>query len=233
MPSARADSAKPSLRVVIADDDPITRRAVRDALQQKGIATVAEAENGRDAVELSLHYLPDVVLMDVVMPGMDGISAAHCLAERASGIAVVMLSANDDDDVALVCLRAGAIGFLAKTFDLSGLPRALQAAADGEAVVSRRLATRLVLGVRGTRSDGSGVRPVRSALTPRQWEVLDLLCLDLSTSEIADRLVLSGETVRSHIKSILRKLGVHTRAEAVEAARRLRSEIVPLDRAVV
>ncbi len=227
----RAQAQQTPLRAVIADDDPIARRAVRDALQEAGLVTIAEAGNGEDAVRLSLHYAPDVVLMDVVMPVMDGIAATRALAERASTIAVVMLSANADDDVALVCLRAGASGFLAKTIDLAGLPRALQAAVDGEAVISRRLATRLVRGVRGTRPDGVGVRPVRSALTPRQWEVLDLLCLDLSTAEIADRLVLANETVRSHVKSILRKLGVHNRSEAVTAARQLRAEIVPLDQA--
>jgi len=232
MGSTATESNKPALRAVIADDDPITRRAVRDALQQAGLVTIAEAENGRDAVQLSLHYAPDVVLMDVVMPVMDGIAAARMLAERASNIAVVMLSANEDEEVALVCLRAGAIGFLAKSVDLRGLPRALQAAVDGEAVISRRLATRLVRGVRGTSPDGVGVRPVRSPLTPRQWEVLDLLCLDLTPAEIADRLVLSNETVRSHVKSTMRKLSVHNRAEAVEAARRLRADIVPLDQAV-
>jgi DNA-binding NarL/FixJ family response regulator len=231
MRSTATESNGESLRAVIADDDPITRRAVRDALEDGGVVTIAEAENGRDAVDLCLHYSADVVLMDVVMPVMDGITATRALAERGAGIAVVMLSANEDEEVALVCLRAGAIGFLSKTIDLRGLPRALRAAVDGEAVISRRLATRLVRGMRGTRPDGVGVRPVRSPLTPREWEVLDLLCLELTTAEIAERLVLSNETVRSHIKSTLRKLGVHGRPEAVEAARRLRADIVPLDRA--
>ena len=225
----RTESMTGPLRAVIADDDPITRRAVRDALLQDGVTTIAEAENGQDAVHLTLHYSPDVVLMDVVMPLMDGITAVRRLIDRECEIPVVMLSANDDEDIALMCLRAGAVGVLAKSIDLSNLSRALRAAASGEAVISRALATRLVRGVRGTRPDGIGVRPVRSSLTPREWEVLDLVCLGLSTPDIAERLVVSAETVRSHVKAVLRKLGVRSRAEAVTAARQLRSDIGQID----
>lgn len=216
-------------RVVIADDDPIARRAVRDALQDAGIIVIGEAANGHDAVELTLHYQADAVLMDVVMPTTDGMTAARRLAERAPHVAVIMLSANDDDDVGLACLRMGAIGFLPKTIGLSSLPRALMAATAGEAVISRRLATRLVEGARRSSPDGLGVRPVRSALTSREWEVLDLLCSGQSTDGIAEVLFLSSETVRSHVKNILRKLGVHNRDEAIRATRELRGEIGGVD----
>jgi two-component system, NarL family, response regulator LiaR len=218
-------------RVVIADDDPIARRAVRDALQEAGIIVIAEAGNGHDAVELSLHYQADAVLMDVVMPITDGILATRRLAQRAPEITVIMLSANDDEEVGLTCLRVGAMGFLPKTIGLSSLPRALRAAMNGEAVISRRLATRLVEGARRSSPDGLGVRPVRSALTSREWEVLDLLCGGNSTDGIAETLFLSSETVRSHVKNILRKLNVHNREEAILAARGLRGDIVGLDQA--
>src|SRR5512132_2674972 len=127
-----AETESSPVRVIIADDDPLARRAVRDALQDAGIVVIAEASNGLDAVQLGLHYEPDVILMDVVMPGMDGVAATRKLRERASRIKVVMLSANADDDVGLLCLRAGADGFLCKSVSVASLPRALEAARNGE-----------------------------------------------------------------------------------------------------
>jgi NarL family two-component system response regulator LiaR len=214
------------LRVIIADDDALARRALRDALQSAGVVVIAEAADGREAVELTTHYAPDAVLMDVVMPGVDGVTATRRVVERAPGVAVIMLSANDDDDVAMLCLRAGAIGFLPKSIDLGALARALRAATAGEAVVSRRLTMRLIEGLRRTSPDGVGMRPVHSPLTPREWEVLDLLCQSRSTDEIAASLVLSGETVRSHVKNILRKLNVRSRQQAVEVARGMRADVL-------
>lgn len=221
-----ADAKRDHVRVIIADDDPFARRTVRDALQDAGIVVIAEASNGHDAVQLSMHYTPDVVLMDVVMPGMDGITATRKLGERAPEVKVLVLSANADDEVGLLALRSGAVGFLPKSVSVASLPRALTAAHNGEAVVSQSLTARLIEAMRNTPVDGVGMRPVRSPLTPREWEVLDLLCMRASTEAIADALVLSHETVRSHIKNILRKLHVGSRQQAVDAARRLRSDIV-------
>jgi two-component system, NarL family, response regulator LiaR len=219
------DRAGKALRVIVADDDPLARRVVRDALEAGGIIVIAEAANGREAVELSLYYKPDVVLMDLVMPGVDGIQATRRILAREPDVEVVILTSSDDDDVGLVGLRAGAAGFLNKRAGVDALPRALRGAVAGEAVVSRRLTMRLVDTMRRTRPDGAGIRPVRSRLTPREWEVLDLLCNGLSTDEIADTLVLSAETVRSHIKNLLRKLGVSSRQAAVQEARRLRADL--------
>ena len=226
--SSRDEDAKSDhVRVIIADDDPFARRTVRDTLQDAGIVVIAEASNGHDAVQLAVHYTPDIVLMDVVMPGMDGIAATRKLAERAPTVKVLVLSANDDDEVGMLSLRSGAVGFLPKSVSVASLPRALTAAHNGEAVVSQSLTARLIAAMRNTPVDGVGMRPVRSPLTPREWEVLDLLCMRASTEAIADALVLSHETVRSHIKNILRKLHVGSRQQAVEAARRLRSDIGP------
>jgi NarL family two-component system response regulator LiaR len=214
------------LKVIIADDDPLARRAIRDALQEQGIVVIAEAAEGHDAVELVLHYDPDVVLMDVVLPRVDGIAATDRIVKRDPDAVVVMMSANEDPDLGLLCLRAGASGFLPKTVALEALPRAIRAAANGEPVVTRRLTAELIDRLRQSSADGNGLRPVRSALTPREWEVLDLLCQQLSTDEIADVLVLSTETVRSHVKHILRKLGVRSRQQAIEVAKDLRCGIV-------
>jgi DNA-binding NarL/FixJ family response regulator len=217
--------AEAPLRVIVADDDPLARRVVRDALEAGGIVVVAEATTGREAIELSLYYKPDVVLMDLVMPDGDGIHATRRILAREPGLEVVILTSSDDDDVGLVGLRAGASGFLNKRAGVDALPRALRGAAAGEAVVSRRLTMRLVDSMRRARTDGAGLRPVRSRLTPREWEVLDLLCAGQSTDDIADTLVLSSETVRSHIKNLLRKLGVRSREAAVEEARRMRADL--------
>ncbi|HKE78168.1 MAG TPA: response regulator transcription factor [Solirubrobacteraceae bacterium] len=214
------------LRVVVVDDDPLARRMLRDVLQDAGITVIAEAGGGREAIELSLYYKPDVVVMDLVMPGMDGIAATRQIVEKAPEVKVVMLTSSDSEEVGLMTLRAGASGFLCKSVGVDALPRALRCARDGEAVVSRSLTMRLIEGMRRVREDGAGMRPIRSPLTPREWEVLDLLCQERSTDDIADTLVLSVETVRSHIKSVLRKLGVRSRQEAVKAAAGLRSGLV-------
>src|ERR1700710_2122913 len=132
---ARSDE---TLRVIVADDDPLARRVVRDALEAGGIVVIAEAANGREAVELSLYYKPDVVLMDLVMPEVDGIQATRRILAREPDVEVVILTSSDDDEVGLVGLRAGATGFLNKRAGVEALPRALRGAVAGEAVVSRR-----------------------------------------------------------------------------------------------
>jgi NarL family two-component system response regulator LiaR len=223
-----SDTQQPEapIRAIIADDDALARRAVRDALQAGGITVIAEASDGQEAIELSRHYRPDVVLMDVVMPGVDGLRAARTLACELPSCKVLMITSTEDDELGILSLRAGAAGFLGKTVSPDTLPRAVRALARGEPVVSRQLTQRLINDVRSHRDDGAGLRPVRSPLSRREWEVLDYLCEGWSTERIADHLVLSIETVRTHVKSILRKLGVRTRREAVEATRKMRSSLI-------
>jgi NarL family two-component system response regulator LiaR len=217
---------EPLLRVIVADDDALARRMLRDVLQAAGIVVIAEASGGREAVELSHFYKPDVVIMDLVMPGIDGLAATRQLAAKAPGVKVVILTSSDDDDLGIMTLRAGAVGFLSKSVGLDALPRALRGARDGEAVVSRRMTMKLVEALRRQREDGAGLRPIRSPLTSREWEVLDLLCQGASTDDVAAALVLSAETVRSHVKNVLRKLDVRSRREAVEAAQRMRQGLL-------
>jgi two-component system, NarL family, response regulator LiaR len=214
------------LRVIVADDDALARRMLRDVLQAAGIVVIAEASGGREAVELSLFYKPDVVVMDLVMPGVDGLAATRQIAAKTPDVKVVVLTSSDDDDVGIMTLRAGAVGFLSKSVGVDALPRALHGARDGEAVVSRRMTMNLIEALRRQREDGAGLRPIRSSLTSREWEVLDLLCSGASTEDIAQSLVLSAETVRSHVKNLLRKLGVRSRREAVEAAQRMRQGLL-------
>ncbi len=211
------------LRVIVVDDDPLARRTIKETLKRDGILVVAEGHDGREAIELCLQHRPDVVLMDIVMPELDGISATRRIVKEVPGQLVVILTSGDEEELGLLGLRAGAVGFLSKDLEIDVLPRVLRGASDGEAVVSRRLGKRLLEHLRRLPEGGPGMRPVKSTLTPREWEVIDLLHEGKSTEEIARALVLSSGTVRSHVKHILRKLDARSREEAVAAAERLRS----------
>jgi NarL family two-component system response regulator LiaR len=210
------------LSVVVADDDPLARRLVREILTQAGILVRADAQNGREAVELTLEYRPDVVLMDVIMPELDGIAATRRIIERIPEQVIVLLTRAGDDDLGMLGLRAGAAGYLHKDMELDSLPRVLHGAMAGEAAISRTMTKQLIEHLRTVPAEGRGLRPAHGRLTGREWEVLDLLCDGRSTNEIADQLVLAQETVRSHVKNILRKLDVRSRREAVELTQQLR-----------
>ena len=210
------------VRVIVVDDDPFARKMIKEALQRAGIVVIAEAHNGRQAVDLTRHYKPDVVLMDIVMPELDGIAATRRIVKENPDQIVVILTTADDDEIGLLGLRAGARGFLAKDVDVDILPQALQGTLNGEAAISRRLSMRLVEHVRRAPDAQGGMRPVKSPLTPREWEVLDLLAQTRTTEQIAEQLVLASETVRSHVKNILRKLDARSREEAVAVAQRMR-----------
>ena len=210
------------MRVIVADDDPLARKMIKEALQRAGLVVIAEAQNGRQAVDLARHYHPDIVLMDVIMPELDGIAATRRIVKENPEQIIVILTTADDDEIGLLGLRAGARGFLAKDVDIDILPQALHGALNGEAAISRRLSMRLVEHVRMVPDREGGMRPVKSPLTPREWEVLDLLAQAKTTDQIAEQLVLASETVRSHVKNILRKLDARSREQAVAVAQRMR-----------
>ena len=211
------------LRIVLADPDPLARRAIRDFLQADGgFVVAAEAKDGLEAIELARHYRPDLLLMETAMPRIDGISACYEVVARAPEVRIVMLSVAQDREVQVRALRAGAAGFLSKDIPIESVVRALRAVAGGEAAVTRQLTSYLLEELRSTAANGIGMRPVKSPLTTREWEVLDLICAAASTHEISAKLFLSEDTVYSHTKSILRKLGVHSRTDAVAIAAQLR-----------
>ena len=155
-------SAEAPLRVIIADDDPLARRVIKGALQAAGATVVAEAKDGHEAVELVVHYRPDVVVMDVVMPKLDGVLATRRILKEIPDQLVVVLTGAADDELGLLVLEAGAVGFLSKDVDIDALPRALEGVRRGEAAVSRALTRRLIERVRGAAGGSSGLRPIKS-----------------------------------------------------------------------
>ena len=198
---------------------------IKEALQRAGMIVIAEAHNGRQAVDLARHYRPDVVLMDVVMPELDGIAATRRIVKENPRQLVVILTTADEDEIGMLGLRAGAAGFLAKDVDIDILPQALRGVLNGEAAISRRMSMKLVEQLRRAPDGAGGLRPVKSPLTaarvgghrPRSPRAR-------RTTRSPSVLVLSSETVRSHMKNILRKLDARSREEAVAIAQRMRSE---------
>ncbi|HKH40979.1 MAG TPA: response regulator transcription factor [Solirubrobacterales bacterium] len=217
------------IHIVIGDSDPLARRVVREALQDRsGFVIPGEASTGPEAVELCLYYRPQVALLEVSLPEMDGLAATRQILAAAPEVRVLIFSWRDAEETQLEALRAGASGFLSKDVRVETVPRAVQSLVRGEAVISRTLTMRLIDRLRRLPEGGAGMRPVRSPLTSREWEVLDLLSQDKDTKDIAETLVLSEETVYTHAKNLLRKLDVHSRREAIEAAQRLRHPVVGL-----
>jgi len=205
------------LRAVIADDDPFARRVVKDVLERASVVVIAEARDGHEAVELTLRHLPEVVVLDVVMPGLDGIMATRRIRRELPGQLAIMLTGagSENDELGLLALRAGAAGFLSKELEIEMLPRAIEGLRHGQAAISRKLTLSLIERLRETPSGSSGLRPVKSPLTAREWEVIDLLNESKTTDQMADELVLSPETIRSHVKNIHRKLKVRSREQAI------------------
>lgn len=207
----------------MVDDDEHLRGRLRAALQAAGLTVIAEADNGRDAIELAAHYKPDVMIMDIVMANIDGLSATRQIVARAPSVRILLFTASDDVDLGMVGLRAGAAGHQVKGVPAEEVVASVLRMAAGEPVVGPELTWRLIDSLRQLPVGGLGVRPVRSKLTPREWEVLDLLCSGRSVDQIADDLVLARDTVRTHVKRVLRKLGAHSQAEAITIANSIRA----------
>jgi DNA-binding NarL/FixJ family response regulator len=210
------------VRVLIADHDGLARRMMQDTLQEAaGILMVAAARDGGEVVELTRYYRPAVLILDTALPPGGCVEVIRQVVLGVPETRILTVSV-DDDQTALAALRAGAVGHVGKDIDPGELVRLVRLAGDGEAIVPRRLVMPL-LGILHEVPD-AGWRPLRSRLTTREWEIVEMLGDQTSTEGIAQRLVLSPTTVYSHIKSVLRKLGVHSRHEAVAAAERLRRD---------
>ena len=205
-------------RVLIVDDHPLTRDALGSLVTQSGFSLVGEAADGERAIDLARTLQPELVLLDLSMPGMDGLEALPRLREAAPDAEVVVLTASVAEENLLASIRAGAAGYLLKTEPPERFVEFLRGVAKGDAALSGSIARRLLEKVREGRDASGGVPDaIASTLSAREVEVMLLLDEHLGTDEIATRLYISEHTVRSHVKSLLRKLGVSSRRQALEA----------------
>ncbi|MDP9463606.1 MAG: response regulator transcription factor [Actinomycetota bacterium] len=193
------------LSVILVDDHTMLRQGIRRALEGEGIKVVAEASDGAEAIRLALEHKPDVVLMDVSMPGMDGVEAARRLVEADGRQRVVMLTMHIDRDVIDRAIRAGAVGYLTKDSSISEVILAIQLAANGDRPMSPRLASAML----------DEARREDALISAREEEVLQLVADGFGTNEIAERLYISGKTVKNHLASIYEKLNARDRTQAV------------------
>jgi DNA-binding NarL/FixJ family response regulator len=204
-----------AVRILLVDDHPLTREALGSLLAQHGFAVVGEAADGAEALERAAELEPDLVLLDLSMPGVDGLTALPGIREAAPDCEVVVLTASGTEENLLAAIRGGAAGYLLKTEPPGRLINFLAGVANGEAALSGSIARRLLEEVR-TGGRTSVPDEIAKKLSAREVEVLLLLDEHLSTDDIAQRLFISEHTVRSHVKSLLRKLGVSSRREALE-----------------
>jgi two-component system, NarL family, response regulator LiaR len=215
------------LRVLIADQDALARRMMHDVLQDAGLVVIGDARDGREALELARHYQPEVLLVDIALPPAGGVDVIRQLVPVLDTRIVTVSAASDVDEPVLAALHAGAIAHIDKDVDPDEFVRLVILASSGEAIIPSRIMTRLLELWREI--PAGGWRPLRSTLTTREWEIVDLLSEGASTEAIAERLVLSPSTVYTHVYRLLRKLGVHSRFEAVAAAQRLRQQEASTD----
>jgi DNA-binding NarL/FixJ family response regulator len=206
------------LRILIVDDHPLTRQALSALLTQHEFEVVGEAADGEQAIECAGRLRPELVLLDLSMPGLDGLEALPRLREAAPECEVVVLTASGTEQNLLGAIRGGAAGYLLKSEPPERIVEFLRGVGRGEAALSGTVARGLLEQIRdGVGREGGVPESIGSALSAREVEVLLLLDEHLGTDEIAKRLFISEHTVRSHVKSLLRKLGVSSRREALEA----------------
>ncbi|MGY1745603.1 response regulator [Blastococcus sp. SYSU D00695] len=206
------------IRVLVVDDHPVYRDGVADALgDEPDVDVVGTAADGEAAVAAAAQLRPDVVLMDLRMPGAGGVPATARIAAAQPEVAVVVLTMSDDDDSVFAALRAGARGYLLKESEAADIARAVRAAARSEAVFGPRIADRVLAFFASSRARSTAV-PFPE-LTDREREVLDLVAHGLPNAAIAARLFLSEKTVRNRVSDVLAKLHAASRAEAVALAR--------------
>ncbi|HSR31831.1 MAG TPA: response regulator transcription factor [Anaerolineae bacterium] len=216
------------ISVLIVDDHAVVRKGVRGYLEaQPDIDIAGEAASGEEAVGLAADHMPDVILMDLVMPGMDGVEATRRVREVSPGSQVIVLTSYHDDEHIFPVIQAGALSYLLKNVRPEELADAVRAAARGEAVLDSPVATRVIQEMRESLASETRAAPQPMAqplvepLSPRELEVLELIAQGFTNREIANRLVIATGTVKRHVNNIYGKLQVHHRAKAIARAREL------------
>jgi DNA-binding NarL/FixJ family response regulator len=207
------------IRVVIADDQALVRGGFRSILDgQEDVEVVGEAADGAEAIDAVARLHPDVVLMDIRMPGLDGLEATRRIVADGAAARILVLTTFDVDEYVYEAMKAGASGFLLKTAPPRQLSEAVRTVAAGDALLAPTVTRRLVEQFVRRPPPGARVPPGLDALTDREVEVLRLVSRALSNAEIADQLVVSEATVKSHVNRILGKLSLRDRAQAIVLA---------------
>jgi two-component system, NarL family, response regulator DegU len=219
-------SQSESVRLLLADDHRMLRESLRRAMEEHGFEVVGEAPDGAEAVRLAGELKPDVILMDVTMPVLDGVEATRQVRDRVPGTQVVILTMHADREVLVDAIRAGAAGYLVKDCSTEEVVDTVRKAASGETALSPELAASMLGEVRDLvqREHESDAEPV---ISKREEEVLQLVADGLSTTEVAAKLYISVKTVKNHLASIYQKLDTRDRTQAVLQA--VRMGIVRLD----
>ena len=212
--------AEAPMRVLLVDDHALVRSAIRQALEAPDIEVVGEARSAEDALEMAPRLRPDLLLLDIDLPGMSGIEAVRELAPRLPDTRIVMLTVSTDRRDLLDAVRHGAAGYLTKDLTGEALLRAVRGIRRGDLPMSRVHAGLVVDRLaRGARASGSAIDEIGGLLSAREQEVLRLLAEGMTDREIAAALAISPRTVESHVSSVLRKMGVRNRAEAAQRYR--------------
>jgi two-component system nitrate/nitrite response regulator NarL len=218
--STRFEPAPAALRVMLVDDHALVRSAVSQAIAAPDVELVAEASTAEDAFALALAVRPDIMLLDIDLPGMNGLQMLEELAPRLPDTKIVMLTVSDSERDMIEALARGAAGYLTKDLSPEALLRALRGTAKGELAMSRRFSARamrhFVEAARKGRSGGGGII---EGLSPRENDVLRMLADGLTDKEIAGALIISPRTVETHVSNVLHKLNVRKRAEAAQRYR--------------
>jgi len=210
-----------AVRVLAADDQRVVREGLAMLLGLlPDVEVVGTAADGEEVLALAAELRPDVILMDLRMPRMDGVEATRRLRERDPAVKVVVLTTYADDRSVLDALRAGALGYLTKDAGAAEIQQALHRVAGGQAALDPAVQLHLVEAIADGTPSSPAAAPLPDGLTPREAEVLTLIAAGLSNAEIAERLVVSEATVKSHVNHLLAKIGARDRAQAVGYAYR-------------
>jgi DNA-binding NarL/FixJ family response regulator len=212
------------LRVLLVDDHDLFRSGLRSLLEEQGLQVVGEADNGREALRLVGELAPDVVVMDLKMPGLTGVETTRQVSSIAPRTRVVVLTISVDDDDVMAAVMAGACGYLLKDSSIDQLIAGIRAAASGESLISPQIAAKVLQRLRSQTADTAAARTIRTELSDRELEVLRLIAIGKDNADIARELYISPKTVKNHISNILMKLQIENRIQAAVYA--VRSGIV-------
>ena len=212
------------LRVLVVDDHDLYRTGLRNLLEEQGVNVVGEAENGETAIRLASDLAPDVVIMDLNMPGVGGVETTRRLSSLAPLSRVVVLTISADDDDVMNAVMAGACGYLLKDSSIQELIAGIRAASEGESLISPQIAAKVLQRLRAQSKDADAAETIRAELSDRELQVLKLIANGKDNAQIARELFISPKTVKNHISNILMKLQIENRIQAAVYA--VRSGIV-------